>query len=69
VLGIQGQAADIDIHAKEILYLRDRLNEILAKHTNQKKEKIARDTDRNLFMNADEAQKYGIVDEILLNRK
>jgi ATP-dependent Clp protease, protease subunit len=67
--GIQGQAADIDIHAKEILYLRDRLNEILAKHTNQKKEKIARDTDRNLFMNADEAQKYGIVDEILLNRK
>src|SRR5690554_597883 len=67
--GVQGQAADIDIHAKEILCLRDRLNRILAKHTGQKLEKIEKDTDRNFFMNVEEAQNYGIIDEVLLNRK
>lgn len=67
--GVQGQATDIDIHAKEILYLRDRLNGILAKHTGQKKERIVKDTDRNFFMNVEEAQQYGIIDEILETRK
>lgn len=67
--GVQGQATDIDIHAKEILYLKDRLNRILSKHTGQDLEKIVKDTDRNYFMNVEEAQKYGIIDEILVNRK
>ena len=67
--GVQGQATDIDIHAKEILYLKDRLNRILSKHTGQNLEKIVKDTDRNYFMNVEEAQKYGIIDEILVNRK
>ncbi len=67
--GVQGQAADIDIHAKEILCLRDRLNRILSQHTGQKLEKIEKDTDRNFFMNVEEAQNYGIIDEVLLNRK
>src|SRR5438045_6058963 len=59
--GFQGQATDIDIHAKEILYLRQRLNEILAKHTGKPVETIAWDTERDFFMGADEAVKYGIM--------
>jgi ATP-dependent Clp protease protease subunit len=66
--GVQGQATDIDIHAREILKIRERLNEILAEKTGQPLEKIAKDTDRNFFMDAKEAQKYGIIDEILAKR-
>jgi ATP-dependent Clp protease protease subunit len=67
--GFQGQAADVEIHAKEILYLRQRLNEILAKHTGQALEVIARDTDRDFFMGAEEAVKYGLVDKVLVSRE
>ncbi|TCS71160.1 ATP-dependent Clp protease proteolytic subunit ClpP [Sulfuritortus calidifontis] len=66
--GFQGQASDIEIHAKEILYLRARLNDMLAKHTGQPLETIERDTDRDFFMGADEAVKYGLVDKVLANR-
>ncbi|UCF65571.1 MAG: ATP-dependent Clp endopeptidase proteolytic subunit ClpP [bacterium] len=66
--GVQGQATDIDIHAREILKIRERLNEILAEMTGQPLEKIAKDTDRNFFMDAKEAQGYGIIDEILSKR-
>lgn len=66
--GVQGQAADIEIHAKEILYLRERLNKILAERTGQPVEKIAKDTDRDNFMSADDAVKYGIVDKIFTSR-
>jgi ATP-dependent Clp protease protease subunit len=67
--GFQGQASDIEIHAKEILYLRGRLNEILAKHTGKSVEVIARDTERDFFMSAEEAVKYGIVDRVLISRE
>ena len=67
--GFQGQASDIEIHAREILYLRQRLNEILAKHTDQSVEKIARDTDRDNFLSGEEAVKYGIVDKVLTSRE
>jgi len=67
--GVQGQATDISIQAKEILRLKDRLNEILAKHCNQSIESIARDTDRDRFMSADEAKAYGLVDEVVQSRK
>lgn len=63
--GTEGTAADIDIQAKEILRLRSMLNEIIAKHTGQKLPKITRDTERDFFMSADEAVKYGIVDNLL----
>lgn len=63
--GIQGQASDIAIHAEETLKIRARLNQILAKHTGQPEEVIAKDTDRDNFMSSDKAQKYGIVDKIL----
>jgi len=63
--GAQGQATDIEIHTKEILTIRDKLNEILATHTGQTIEKIAKDTDRNFFMSAEEAKKYGIIDTIM----
>ncbi len=66
--GYQGQATDIEIHTKEILELRDRLNKILAHHTGQDIDKIARDTDRDNFMGAKEARDYGIVDSILEHR-
>jgi ATP-dependent Clp protease protease subunit len=66
--GVQGQATDIDIHAKEILKVRERLNEILAEKTGQSLEKIAKDTDRNFFMESKEAKDYGIIDEILIKR-
>jgi len=66
--GIQGVASDISIHAKEILRLRERINEILAKHTGQGVEKIAKDTDRDYFMTAEEARDYGIVDEVIIKK-
>ncbi len=63
--GVQGQVTDIEIHAKELLVLRSRMNEILAKHTGQPLKKIERDTDRNFFMSAEGALKYGIIDEVI----
>lgn len=66
--GVEGQATDIDIHAREILKIRERLNKILAEKTGQPLEKIAKDTDRNFFMDVKEAQTYGIIDEILTKR-
>ncbi len=63
--GVEGQATDISIQAREILRLRDRLNEILAYHTGKPLEVIARDTDRDFFMSAEEAKSYGLVDEVL----
>ena len=66
--GAQGQASDIEIQTREILTLRERLNEILAHHTGQPIEKIARDTDRNFFMSAEDAKNYGIIDEIMTSR-
>ncbi|MFZ2187412.1 MAG: ATP-dependent Clp endopeptidase proteolytic subunit ClpP [Candidatus Moraniibacteriota bacterium] len=63
--GAQGQATDIDIHARHILKTRDRLNKILAKHTGQKLQKIEQDTERDYFMSAEEALKYGIVDKVI----
>jgi len=67
--GAEGQASDIKIHADEILRLRARLNSILAKSTKQTLRKIEKDTDRNFFMNAEEAKKYGIIDTLLVARK
>ncbi len=67
--GFQGQATDIEIHAKEILYLRGRLNEILARHSGKSIEVIARDTERDFFMGAEDAVKYGIVDKTLTSRE
>ncbi len=67
--GVQGQASDIEIHAKEILALRDRLNSILAEKTGQSLETIARDTDRDNFMSAQDALQYGIVDKVLTHRE
>jgi ATP-dependent Clp protease protease subunit len=66
--GFQGQASDIEIHAKEILYLKARLNEMLAKHTGQSIEAIERDTDRDNFMSAQESVNYGLVDKVLTSR-
>jgi ATP-dependent Clp protease protease subunit len=66
--GFQGQASDIEIHAKEILFLKARLNEILAKHTGQKLETIEKDTDRDNFLSASQAVTYGIVDKVLTSR-
>jgi len=66
--GFQGQATDIEIHAKEILRLKQMLNEILAKHTGQPLEKIERDTDRDFFMSAEEAREYGLIDKVLTRR-
>lgn len=63
--GAQGQASDIEIHAKEILRWKKQLNEILSKHTKQKMDKIERDTDRDNFMVAEEAKAYGLIDEVL----
>jgi ATP-dependent Clp protease protease subunit len=66
--GVQGQASDIEIHAREILSLRDKLNGILAERTGQSLETIARDTDRDNFMSSDDALKYGLIDRVLVNR-
>ena len=66
--GFQGQAADMEIHAREMLGTRDRLNKILARHTGQTVEKIKFDTDRDNFMASDEAISYGLIDKVLENR-
>lgn len=67
--GVQGQATDISIQAREILRLKDRLNEILAKHTGHTVDEIARDTERDKFMSAEEAKEYGLVDHVVVSRK
>ena len=67
--GFQGQATDIDIHAREILLIREKLNMILSKHTGQTLEKIRQDTERDNFMGAKEAKEYGLIDEILAVRQ
>jgi ATP-dependent Clp protease protease subunit len=67
--GIQGAAEDISRHAKEILNMRDRINEILAKHTGQKVEKVSKDTDRDYFMSAQEAKDYGLIDEVIVSQE
>ncbi len=66
--GFQGQASDIDIHAKEILLIRDKLNKILAHHTGQSIERIQQDTDRDNFLSGKDAVEYGLVDQVLSNR-
>jgi len=66
--GFQGQASDFDIHAREILTIRERLNGILAKHTGQTIKQIQKDTDRDNFMNGEQAQKYGLIDSVLERR-
>ncbi len=66
--GVQGQATDIDIQAREILRLRDELNRILVHHTGQSLEKIQRDTDRDFFMTAEQAREYGLVDEVISSK-
>jgi ATP-dependent Clp protease protease subunit len=67
--GAQGQATDIEIQTREILTLRERLNEILSKHTGQNLQKITEDTDRNFYMSAEEAKNYGIIDDILVRKE
>ena len=66
--GFQGQAADFEIHAKEILEIRERLNRILAKHTGQPLERIQKDTDRDFFMGARDSVEYGLIDEVMVSR-
>ena len=66
--GFQGQATDIDIQAREILRMREELNNILTKHTGQSLKKIEKDTDRDLFMTGKQAQEYGLVDEVIAAR-
>jgi ATP-dependent Clp protease protease subunit len=66
--GFQGQASDIEIHAKEILYLKQRLNELLSKHTGQPVDTILHDSDRDNFLSAEDAMKYGVVDQVLMTR-
>jgi len=67
--GFQGQASDIDIHAREILKIREKINEVFSKHTGQSIEKISEDTERDNFMNSAEATKYGLIDKVLTVRK
>ncbi len=67
--GFQGQATDINIHAREILRIRDRLNQVLSHHTKQPIEKIMADTERDNFMSAEEAKQYGLIDEVLVSRQ
>lgn len=66
--GFQGQASDIEIHAKEILYLKDKLNRILSQHTGQDIKTISKDTDRDNFMSSEDAVKYGLVDKVINER-
>jgi ATP-dependent Clp protease protease subunit len=66
--GFQGQASDIEIHAKEILFLKEKLNKILANHTNKSIEKITQDTDRDNFMSADDSLNYGLIDQVINSR-
>ncbi len=67
--GVQGPATDIDIHAREILHMKDTLNGLLAKHTGQPKDKVARDTERDFFMSSEEAKEYGIIDKVFVRAK
>lgn len=67
--GIQGAAEDISRHAKEILKMRDRINEILSQHTGQTLEKVQKDTDRDYFMSAQEAKDYGLIDEVIIGKQ
>jgi len=67
--GVRGQASDIEIHTKEILLLKDKLNQLLHKHTKQNLSKLKKDTDRNFFMSAEEAKDYGLIDEVIVTRK
>ena len=67
--GISGQATDIDIHAREILRIREQMNQLMAKHTGQTLEKVERDTERDFIMNAQQAKEYGIVDDIIYKHK
>lgn len=67
--GFQGQAADIEIHAKEILRMREEINQILVNHTGQPEERIQKDTDRDYFMSGEEAVQYGIVDQVISQRE
>jgi ATP-dependent Clp protease protease subunit len=67
--GSQGQASTLEIYTKEILKLKGKLHEILAKHTKQTLKKIVRDTDRDYFMSAEEAKKYGVIDNILVSKR
>ena len=67
--GVQGAAEDISRHAKEILNMRDRINEILAKHTGQPMDKVQKDTDRDYFMSASEAKDYGLIDEVIIGKQ
>ena len=67
--GAQGQATDIDIHAREILIIREKLNQLMAEHTGQDFDTIARDTERDNFMNAEESKNYGLIDEVISNRQ
>lgn len=67
--GVQGAASDISIHAKEILHMREKINQILSFHTSQPLEKIEKDTDRDYFMSAEEAKNYGLVDEVIVSNK
>lgn len=67
--GFQGQASDIDIHAREILSIRDKLNKVLAHHTGQTLKKIQQDTDRDNFLSAEQAVEYGLIDKVLSNRQ
>jgi len=66
--GFEGQAADIEIHAREVINVRKSLDEILARHTGQTVEKVSSDTDRDFFMTADEAKDYGIIDSVIVHR-
>ncbi|WP_299074913.1 ATP-dependent Clp endopeptidase proteolytic subunit ClpP [uncultured Paraglaciecola sp.] len=66
--GFQGQASDFEIHAKEILSIKEKMNRLMAEHTGQKYEKVAQDTDRDNFLSADEAMKYGLIDQVLSSR-
>lgn len=66
--GFQGQASDIEIHAKEIIFLKNKLNSILSKHTKKPIKKIEEDTDRDNFMSSDEAVKYGLIDQVIASR-
>ncbi|MFH0838987.1 MAG: ATP-dependent Clp endopeptidase proteolytic subunit ClpP [Candidatus Omnitrophota bacterium] len=67
--GVQGAAADINIQAKEILRLRDKINQLLSQHTNQPLEKIEKDTDRDYYMSSQEAKEYGLIDEVIIGKK
>jgi ATP-dependent Clp protease protease subunit len=67
--GFEGQASDIDIHAREILRVKEELNQILAKHSGQPIERVAADSDRDFFMTGDQAKEYGLVDEVIVKRR